>query len=302
VSPQSPTPLQTSPQASKPRFSFLNRTHTFWLGVVLGGLAAGGLGYGVSYFYLSASKDSVSVKDGQMSFSKPTTTISTTTAVSETPIVTTTGTGNATGQGGSVANSGAGAETTGKVESSTVTKQTSPTVVGNGNTITIVSDLPGFDKKSYNIAPPPSDLSKYTEVNDLQPDSLAKSSSDERKITFEKEDIIILGKPYTSFFNVSYYSKESRYVFKLDGTQKAVLLQFGLPDLPSSSTSKGNYVVKIYADGQALWAGECRRSQGNQIISVPLDIPGKSTLTIEVTSNGENETGLFFTKASLLKN
>jgi hypothetical protein len=266
--------------------------------MLLGGGLGLGLSSGISYLYLMASKDTVSVKSGQLNFAKPTTITTTSVAVSESPTIS--GTSNNGAQGGSVANTGAGAETTGTVKDSTVNKQGSSTVVGNGNTITIVSELPGFDKKAY-ITPPPSDFSKYTEVNDLQPDSLVKSSSDSRYIEFGKNEIIILGKPYMSFFNLNFYSKESRYVFKLDGTQKAVLLQFGLPDLPSGSTSKGNYLVKIYADGQPLWAGECRRSQGSQIVSVPLEIPGKSTLTIEATSNGENETHLFFTKASLLK-
>ena len=80
------------------------------------------------------------------------------------------------------------------------------------------------------------------------------------------------------------------------------MLQFGLPDLSAGSTSQGVYIVKISSDGQPLWAGECKRSQGNQILSVPLDVSGKRTLAIEVTSNRNNESSLFFTRASVLKN
>lgn len=113
--------------------------------------------------------------------------------------------------------------------------------------------------------------------------------------------IVILGKIYKSFFRVSYYSNNSRFVFKLDGNQKAALLQFGLPDLTSGNTSAGSYVVKIFADGELLWAGECQRSQGRQIISVPVDIPGATALTIEVTSNGNNDKALYFTEAQLFR-
>jgi hypothetical protein len=292
VSSQLPTPERPNPSSPSSKPGFFTRKVMFWLGTTIGGLLGVGLTSGFGYLYLMMSQDSLNVRNGQVSFSKATTTSTSTTAVTETPTINTQGTGNNSAQSGGIANSGDGAQIAGQAKDSfnTTKQETKPSIVGNNNTITIVSELPGFDKKAY-----------LSEVNDLQPDSLVKSSSDERKIEFEKKEIIILGKPYMSFFNIGYYSKESRYVFKLDGTQKAVLLQFGLPDLPTGSTSKGTFLVKIYADGQPLWAGECRRSQGNQIISVPLEIPGKSTLTIEATSNGENETHLFFTKASLLK-
>jgi hypothetical protein len=232
-----------------------------------------------------------------MSFSKPVNT----TTVSETSNPSIQGDKNAVASSNGVANSGDNSQVARDPKES-FNRKDSPSIVGNNNNITIVAnrDLPGFDEKSYLSAPPP-DLSKYSQISDFQPDSLIQSASDTGKIQFQKKEIVILGKSYISFFDVSWNSNESRFVFKLDGTQKAALLQFGLPDLPSGSTTNGLYTVKISADGKPLWAGECRRSQGNQIISVPLDVVGKKTLTLEVTSNGKNESDLFFTEARILK-
>lgn len=232
-----------------------------------------------------------------MTFNKPINTTTITEAVNPS----TTGDNNSTSGSNGVSNTGENSQVARDPKES-FNRKDSPSIVGNNNVINIVPsrDLPGFDKKLY-LTTPPSDLSKYSKVSDFQPDSLIQSASDTERIQFRKEEIVILGKPYTSFFDISWYAKDSRFVFKLDGTQKAALLQFGLPDLPTGKTTLGLYTVKISADGQLLWAGECRRSQGNQIISVPIDIVGKTTLTIEATSNGKNESDLYFTEARILK-
>jgi hypothetical protein len=287
---QAPVPSNIS----APRFHW---KLSFYVGLVLGSIIGGLLSAGCSWLYLLVSQDSVTVKNGQMSFSKP---VSTTT-VTDTANPTLQGNKNAVANNNGVANSGDNSHVINDPKES-FNQKDSPSIVGNNNSITIVAnrDLPGFDEKSYISALPP-DLRQYSQISDFQPDSLIQSASDTRKIQFEKKEIVILGKSYTSFFDVDWYAKESRFVFKLDGTQKATLLQFGLPDLPAGSTTNGLYTVKISADGKPLWAGECRRSQGNQIISVPLDMTGKKTLTLEVTSNGKNESALFFTEARILK-
>ena len=286
--------LPTPSKNPVPRF---NRKAAFYAGLSLGGVLGVLLSTGSSFLYLLVSQDAITVKNGQMSFNKPVTT--TTVAEAANPSIQ--GDKNAVANNGGVANSGSDSQVTRDPKAS-FNRKDSPSIVGNNNSITIVSnrDLPGFDEKSYLSTPPP-DLSKYSQVSDFQPDSLIQSASDTGKIQFEKKEIVILGKSYPSFFNVGYYANESRFVFKLDGAQNAALLQFGLPDLPAGSTTNGLYTVKISADGKPLWAGECRRSQGNQIISVPLDVAGKKTLTIEVTSNGKNESNLFFTEARILK-
>lgn len=290
MTPQVPTPSKVS----IPRF---NRKAAFYTGLFLGSVLGGILTAGCGFLYLLVSQDAVTVKNGQMSFSKPVNT----TIVTENINPSIQGDKNVVANKNSVANSGDNSQVVSDPKDS-FNRKDSPSIVGNNNSITIVSnrDLPGFDEKSYLSTPPP-DLSKYSQISDFQPDSLIQSASDTGKIQFEKKEIVVLGKSYTSFFGINYYANESRFVFKLDGSQKAALLQFGLPDLPAGSTTNGLYTVKISADGKPLWAGECRRSQGNQIISVPLDVAGKKTLTLEVTSNGKNESGLFFTEARILK-
>jgi len=247
--------------------------------------------------YLFLTRDTLAIRDGQLVFNKPTTTTSNQENLNPQ------GDKNAVANNQSTANSGDGSQTARDPNGSFNRGDNSPSVMGNNNNVTIISnrDLPGYDGKSGFLAPP-SDLSQYTKSSDFQPDAFVRQASDANNIRFDKQKVIILGKVYTSFFDVSPYANESRFVFELDGSQKAALLQFGLPDLASGSTSSGTYIVKILADGQALWAGECKRSQGRQIISVPISIPGAKTLTVEVSSNGQNDSRLYFTEARLFKN
>jgi hypothetical protein len=284
----------TSPKVPPPRF---NRKTAFYTGLFFGSGLGLLLSSGCSFLYLLVSQDSISVRNGQMSFSKSVNT----TTLTENLNQSIQGNRNAIGNDNGVANSGDNSQVARDPKGSFNT-QDSPSIFGNNNSVTIVAnrDLPGFDEKSY-LSTPPSELGKYAKTSDFQPDSLVRSASDTEKIQFGKQEPFILGKLYTSFFDVNRYANESRFVFKLDGTQKAVLLQFGLPDLQNGSTTTGLYIVKISVDGKPVWAGECRRSQGNQIISVPLDAVDKKTLTIEVTSNSKNETNLFFTEARILK-
>lgn len=278
---------QTPP---KVKFSWFKRKHAFIVGLIFGGL----LSAGVSYLFLWLSQDSVSFKNGRMRFSKPIVTTTITATKTDKPIAQ--GDQSAVSTKGSTAN-------TGKNSQVARDRANSPNISGNNNNVTIVAsqDLPGFDEEAY-VAPPPSDLRKYSQVSDFQPDALIQSASDTDNITFEKNEIVIKGKTYTSFFHINWDAYESRFVFKLDGTQKAVLLQFGVGDLRAGSTSEGVYTVKISSDGQLLWASECKRSQGNQIFSVPLDVADKRNLTIEVSGNGKNDTALFFTQARIFKN
>jgi hypothetical protein len=279
-----------------PVFRF-NRKSAFYTGLFLGSIVGLFLSAGFSFLYLLISQDTVTVRNGQMTFNKPINTNTNT----ETLNPSTSGTENAIAGSNGVSNTGANSQVARDPKES-FNRKDSPSIVGNNNVINLVPnrDLPGFDEKFY-LSTPPTDISKYAQASDFQPDSLIQSASDIEKIQFNKKEIVILGKSYVSFFDINWYTKESRFVFKLDGTQKAAFLQFGLPDLPTGSTTTGSYTVKISADGRPLWAGECRRSQGNQITSVPLDVAGKKTLTIEVTSNNKNESDLYFTEARILK-
>jgi transposase len=288
----------TKAQPNQPsRFSWFTRKRAFQTGLFFGFCVGVGISASGGFVYLSLTRDMVGIRDGRLVFNKSTTTASNQESLNPQ------GNQNAVANNQGTANSGDGSQTARDPDNSFNRGDNSPSVVGNYNNVTIISnrDLPGYDAKSGFLAPP-SDLSQYTKSSDLQPDAFVRQASDVNNIRFDKQKVIILGKAYTSFFDVSPYANESRFVFELDGSQKAALLQFGLPDLASGSTSSGAYIVKIFADGQALWAGECKRSQGRQIISVPISIPGAKTLTIEVSSNGQDDSRLYFTEARLFKN
>lgn len=270
-----------SQQQNSTKLSWFDRKRVFQIGLILGLSAGIGVSALGGFGYLQLTKDSVSVRDGQLFFSKYT------------------NTNNTVASNGGVANSGSNSQVS--RDNSSNNTSNSPEIKGNYNTITIVSnrDLPGFSEKGYS-APPP-DLSKYSQASNFQLDKLVSGSSDTGRIDFGKKEIVILGKQYTSSFDVRYDANSSRFVFQLDGTQKAALIQFGLPDLKSGNGSTGAYTVKIYGDGKLLWTGECQRSRDSQIISTSLSIPEVKLLTIEVTSNGQNDSNIFFTSAQLLK-
>jgi hypothetical protein len=279
LTPQIPTP-------SKIPFPRLTPKISFRIGLFLGILAGTGFSAGGGFLYLLVSQDALTVKNGQIGLSKS---VNTTTSTNN---------GSTVASNGGVANNGSNSQV-GR-DNSFNKNGNNPEIKGNYNTITIVSnlDLPGFSETGYSTPPP--DLSKYSQASHFL-DKLIRGSSDAEKIDFGKKEIVILGKQYTSSFDVSSYANASRFVFQLDGTQKAALIQFGLPDLTSGNGSTGAYTVKIYGDGKEIWAGECQRGKNSQIISTSLSIPDVKLLTIEVTSNTYQQNNLFFTSTQLLK-
>jgi hypothetical protein len=270
-----------SQQGNPSKSLWLNRKRTFQIGLTLGlatGIGMSALG---GFSYLQLTKDSVSMRDGQLAFSKSTTT------------------SNTVASNGGVANSGSNSQVS--RDNSSNNRDNSPQITGNYNTITIVPnrDLPGFSEKGYTTPPP--DLSKYSQASNFQLDKLAAGASAADQIDFGKKGIVILGKQYTSVFDIWRGANASRFVFQLDGAQKAALIQFGLPDLRVGTGSTGAYTIKIYGDGKLLWAGECQRGRDSQIVSTSLAIPDVKLLTLEITSNGQNDSNLFVTSAQLLK-
>ena len=179
-----------------------------------------------------------------------------------------------------------------------------PQINTNGPSTTINigfnnNDLPGFYPKSSDYKQPPSDLSQYKKVSDLQPDSLVLQ--DKNYISFEKSKKVIEKEIKFALFSLSSRVNESRFTFDLGRNYKAILLQFALEDLTSGNTSSEVYTVKIFAGNELLWAGQCQRSQGRQIVSVPLDIVNARTITIEATSNNSNNSRLYFLEAKLFQ-
>ena len=163
------------------------------------------------------------------------------------------------------------------------------------------NELPGyFPDKGFTA--PPSDLSRFKKSNLLLKDMVI---SGDNYIRFLKGTILIRGKLYSPVFSLRGDTNEQRVGVQLDGSQKGLLLQLGQQDLSAGDTNL-TYLVRISVDGKLLWAGECKYGQNNQIISVPLGVPGATSLVIEysITEQGGfssyNSPPLYFTRAELL--
>jgi hypothetical protein len=296
--------LAPESQLSRKPKTWFNRKSAFYVGIFCGTMLGGLLSTGSSFLYLLFSQDSVSVKrDGNVQFSKETTVATQSTNI---PI---SGQDNPITTGGSAATTGDNSPAAVNPENS-LNSTNSPSITGNYNNINIftpVDKLPGFNREGYpsETTLPSFDQMKYSKVSDFQPEMLVLSTSDTGRINFGNKEITIEDRLYNSFFSISQFANESRFVFRLNGMQKAALFQFGIPDLASKGSIEGKYIIKIISDGEILWAGECSRiegNQGNQIVSVPLELVGKETVTIEVDRKGttnNNSSRLFFTEAQI---
>jgi hypothetical protein len=294
--PSGPTPKNTQNPGSQ-RVKWFKRNHAFILGAFLGAIAGAGIVGGGGYGYLRLTQNNLSVRDGSL--------------VSSTTNDTTTTTQDTSNDGDRDAdNSGDDAiVTTGDSspanrEETTIDGDNNPSIQGNYGTITIINnqDLPGFvGSRGYSGGSEPPDLSRYDEGSDLKQDAFIRNASDSSNIVFEEESVSIEREIRTSYFRIDDDVDSSSFVFKLEGSQKAALFQFGLADLTSGTNTSAVYTVKFFADGELLWAGECRRSQDSQLISVPLEIPGAETLVIEVTNESFSGDQLYFTQALLLR-
>lgn len=163
------------------------------------------------------------------------------------------------------------------------------------------NELPGyFPEQGFKA--PPSDLSRFQKDDRFLDDMVI---SGDEYISFVKGKILVRGKLYSPEFRLSGKTNERRVGFELDGEQKAILLQFGLQDLSAGDTNL-SYLVRLYADGTLIWADECKYGQERQILSVPLGLPGATSLVIEyfITESGGfasyNLPPLYFTTAKLL--
>jgi hypothetical protein len=163
------------------------------------------------------------------------------------------------------------------------------------------NQLPGyFPDKGFTA--PPSDLSRFKKANLLLKEMVI---SGDNYISFVKGTILIRGKLYSPIFRLRGDTNEQRVGVQLDGSQKGLLLQFGQQDLSAGDTNL-TYLVRISVDGKLLWAGECKYGPNNQIISVPLGVPGATSLVVEYSISEQggfysyNYPPLYFTRAELL--
>lgn len=120
----------------------------------------------------------------------------------------------------------------------------------------------------------------------------------------QKGDVAIRGKAYPWVFYVQGNSDVQRMTLKLDPEQKGVLLQFGMADLEKGDTNL-TYQVNVLADGNRVWSGRVVYGSNQQILSVPLNIPNASALTIEYSTSiaraGDSQNrALIFTRAEQL--
>jgi hypothetical protein len=117
---------------------------------------------------------------------------------------------------------------------------------------------------------------------------------------------------YTSTFSLEPdRTLPTRVGFSLDlpgVTADATLLQFGLADLESGSTTL-TYLVNIYGDGEILWSNQIKY-EDSQIASVILNTQGVEDIVIEyqvvetasISTYYLDDYPLFFTEAKVLEN
>ncbi len=149
-------------------------------------------------------------------------------------------------------------------------------VNGNVTIYTSNDELPGYDP-SQGFKAPPSDLSKYPKRDTFLPESII---SGKQYVRFADTPILINKKKYSTVFFATGATRERSIGFNLDGQQKAAFFQFGLRDL-EEGRSNLTYLVRISVDGKEVWVKECQFSTKQQILSVPLDIPGATSIVIE---------------------
>jgi hypothetical protein len=147
---------------------------------------------------------------------------------------------------------------------------------GNVTIYTSNDELPGYDQ-GQGFKAPPSDLSKYPKRDTFLPESVISGT---QYVRFIDNPILINKKKYSTVLLANGSADERRIGFSLDGQQKAAFFQFGLKDL-EQGRSNLTYLVRISVDGKELWVKECQFSQKQQIQSVPLNVPGATTIVVE---------------------
>jgi hypothetical protein len=173
-------------------------------------------------------------------------------------------------------------------------------VIGNVTIYNSNDQLPGYDP-GQGFKAPPSDLNKYPKSDTFLPESII---SGKQYIRFVDTPILINKKKYSTVFLANGSTRERSVGFNLDGQQKAALFQFGLRDL-EEGRSNLTYLVRIYVNGKELWVKECQFSQKQQIQSVPLDVPGATSIVIEYSiselggMSSYDPPPLYFTNAEL---
>lgn len=115
------------------------------------------------------------------------------------------------------------------------------------------SELPGFDSSQGYTQQPP-DVGQFNDAILITSVSLGDS-----RVDFSTKEVFINRRKYTSTFSLEPdKTLPTRVGFSLElpgVTADATLLQFGLADLESGSTTL-TYLVNIYGNGEVLWSNQ----------------------------------------------
>lgn len=137
----------------------------------------------------------------------------------------------------------------------------------------------------------------------------------EDNIVFQTGSVPVRGKVYDTVFSVSSYLNQPKkqIEFRLDGTEKGFLLQFGLSDT-SYGDPQVEFQVEIWVGNQLVWAESCKYGSAKQIRSVPVGFGEKVKVSendvLRIVYYVSQQTGagsgavnrLYFTKAILFSN
>lgn len=156
--------------------------------------------------------------------------------------------------------------------------------------------LPGYFAQQGFASKPPQ-LTDFKGANVFTRDLVVAGQAN-----FSSDNVVVRGKSYAPVFYLEGSNREvKRVAFKLNGKQKAALLQMGVPDLSAGDTNL-IYQVDVSADGNKVWSGRVIYGSNQQILSVPLSIPEATTLVIEhkISQGGDPRLNLVLTRAELL--
>lgn len=192
-------------------------------------------------------------------------------------------------------------ETGNNLRDSEITGETVSVTINYNNN----SDLPGFDPNRGYVEKPP-DIGQFNDAILITNVGIGSDYA-----TFATKEVFINKRKYSSTFSlVADENLPTRVSFNLElpGVEaNGVLLQFGLADLPSGSTTL-TYLVTIFGDGEVMWSNQIKYEE-SQIASVVLDTRDIKDIFIEyqvvedagISSYRLNQYPLFFTEAKVLE-
>jgi hypothetical protein len=214
--------------------------------------------------------------------------------------------GNKTGD---VKGDNTGGNKTGDVGGSIVNGSQTIVNAQPGSTIAINPGDPKYDNKQLpNVSEKlsesqPANLSSFKTALPFTQDMLL---NDYGRFTYPSSDkVLIQDRPFFSRFKLTGDNAERKTGFNLSGKQKAIFLQFGLPDLQQRRGDTLIYDVSVVASSQTsrktVWSGKVIYGSKDQIISLPFEAADATTLIIKYTIvQGSDERPLHITRAESL--